>query len=176
MSRCQKCGGQLVLADPDMVRHWLSLTTGRNLAVTPLRSAMCPACDAYVLGAELEHPLPYYSAAIAAFVTVNDWDCFNRDTADCDIREWPEFGCLSFSESALHSAVKFVREARVSPNLSTPPPPLHAQLVGPTGIPDDTRTATEWEHQLGNLHSRMRGEYSSDELDTAIRRLIGIIV
>ena len=135
---------------------------------------VCPSCDAYALGADLESPLPFYSEAIAAFVTVNDWDWWNRDPQNCDIREWPDFGCLTFSESALRSAIEFAREA--APELLSQDTPLafDPSLLGPTGIPEDSNAAAEWAHQLRNLHST-RDEYSSHELDAAIRRLIALI-
>lgn len=175
MSRCQQCGGQLGLADPQMVRRWISLTTGNSQLIGERLTTACPACDAYTLGAELENPLPFYSDAIAAFVTVNDWDWWNRDAADCDIRGWPDFGCLTFSEGAIRSAVKFVREAETSLIASETPLPLQPSLIGPTGMPEDENPTAEWENQLNILHSRMRGEYSSRELDVAIRRLIAVL-
>ena len=175
MNRCHQCHGPLGLADLEMVRHWFSLTTGSAPSSGKRQVTVCPVCDAYALGAELGNPLPFYSDAIAAFVTVNDWDWWNCDPQNCDIREWPDFGCLTFSESAVHSAVNFVRKTGASLISMASTHPLDAKLVGPTGIPEDTNIATEWAQQLRSLHARMRGEYSSHELDAAIRRLIAVI-
>ena len=120
--------------------------------------------------------MPFYSHGIAAFVTVNDWDWWNHDPADCDIREWPDFGCLTFSMESLASTVAYLRETE-SPLLdSKEPMPLAPELLGPTGIPEDGTSADEWKRQLSILHSRMEGRFTEPELDVAVRRLVSILI
>ena len=175
MNRCHQCHGPLGLADLEMVRHWFSLTTGSAPSSGKRQVTVCPVCDAYALGAELGNPLPFYSDAIAAFVTVNDSDWWNCDPQHCDIREWPDFGCLTFSESALHSAIEFARNAEPELVAQDTPLPFDPMLLGVTGIPEDEDPECVWRSELNTLHSRLRGAYSLSEIDAAIRKLIRII-
>ena len=172
MKTCDRCGDMLANVVPQMARHWIGLMTGnpKRLGARPV--AVCPACDSYAIGAEMTIGLPFYSDAIAAFATVQDWDWSNRDPAECDIRDWPDFGCLTFSEHALRGAIWYLREAEPGSVASDAPLPFDRKLVGPTGIPEDERVEAEWAKQLGILRVRMRGEYSERELDVAVRELI----
>ena len=175
MNVCARCGDTLANVVPKMARHWIGLMTGnpKRLGARPVE--VCPACDSYAIGAEMTIGLPFYSDAIAAFATVQDWDWSNRDPADCDIRDWPDFGCLTFSEHALRGTVHYLREAEPDSLASDTPLPFDPELVGPTGIPEDGNAAAEWANQLGILQARMRGEYSERELDIAVRTLISVI-
>ena len=172
MTDCNRCGARLANVAPKMGRHWAGLTTGNAKCLGANPAAVCPACDSYAIGAEMTIGLPFYSDAIAAFATVQDWDWSNRDPADCDIRGWPDFGCLTFSEHALQGTVDYLREAERDSLASAAPLPFEPKLVGPTGIPEDKQAESEWAKQLGILRVRMRGEYSERELDVAVRELI----
>jgi hypothetical protein len=160
---------------PQMARHWIGLTTGNPMRLGALPETVCPACDSYAIGAEMTIGLPFYSDAIAAFATVHDWDWSNRDPAECDIRDWPDFGCLTFSEHALRGAVDYLREADAGSLASATPLPFDPNLVGPTGIPEDEHAEAEWTNQLGILQARMQGDYSARELELAVRTLISAI-
>lgn len=175
MNACARCGGTVGNVAPDMARHWIGLTTGNANRLGSRPVVVCPACDSYAIGAELVSGLPFYSDAIAAFATVHDWDWSNRDPADCDIREWPDFGCLTCSEHALRATIEYLREVEPSSINSEAPLPFDPHLVGPTGIPENQRSEAEWATQLETLRTRMRGEYSTRELDIAIRRLIQML-
>ena len=119
MSDCTRCGGALARVVPDMARHWSATTTGNAQRLGSHPVAICPICDSYVIGADMTIGLPFYSDAIAAFATVHDWDWSNKDPGECDIREWPDFGCLTLSEHALRGAVHYLREAEAG-SLSGP--------------------------------------------------------
>ena len=175
MKDCNRCGATLANVAPQMARHWIGLTTGNSSRLGSRPVTICPACDCYAIGAEMTIGLPFYSDAIAAFATVQDWNWSNRDPADCDIRDWPDFGCLTFSEHALRGTVHYLREAEPDSLASDTPLPFDPELVGPTGIPEDGNAAAEWANQLGILQARMRGEYSERELDIAVRTLISVI-
>lgn len=175
MKDCDRCGARLANVAPKMARYWIGLTTGNpnHLGFQP--ETVCPVCDSYLIGADITIGLPFYSDAIAAFATVQDWDWSNRDPVDCDIRDWPDFGCLTFSEHALRGTVEFLREAEPGSLEPDTPLPFDQRLVGPTGIPEDARAEAEWATQREILQARMRGEYSSRELDVAIRTLISVL-
>lgn len=136
--------------------------------------SVCPVCDSDAIGVERTIALPFYSDSIAAFATVNDWDWWNRDPAECDTRGWPDFGCLTVSEHALRGTIEYLRETDPDSLVSGAQLPLDPSLVGPTGIPQDDRTEVEWGNQLTILHARMGREYSPRELDVAIRTLISV--
>jgi hypothetical protein len=168
------------VADTSMLKCWITMTSaGCEKWVDRLgdrATLVCPACDSYALGVETNTGLPFYSEAIAAFLTVSDWDWWNRDPRECDIRQWPDFGCLTFSKESLRSTVGYLRE-NVSDILDPASfLPFVPNLLGPTGIPEDEDSESEWENQLNILHSRMRGEFSKRELDVAVRDLIQILV
>ena len=175
MNVCARCGDTLANVVPKMARHWIGLMTGnpKRLGARPVE--VCPACDSYAIGAEMTIGLPFYSDAIAAFATFHDWDWSNRDPADCDIRDWPDFGCLTFSEHALRGTVHYLREADPDSLAADTPLPFEPKLVGSTGIPEDSNAEAEWANQLDILQARMRGEYSERELDLAVRTLIRVI-
>ena len=176
MKDCNRCGTTLANVAPQMARHWIGLTTGNSSRLGARPVTICPACDCYAIGAEMTIGLPFYSNAIAAFATAQDWDWSNRDPADCDIRYWPDFGCLTFSEHALRGAVHYLRETEPDSLASDTPLPLDPKLVGPTGIPEGEHAEARWANQLGILRARMRGEYSAHELDVAVRTLISAIM
>ena len=175
MNVCARCDGTLGNVAPDMARHWIGLMTGnpKRLGARPV--TVCPACDSYAIGAEMTIALPFYTDSIAAFATVHDWDWWNRDPADCDIRDWPDFGCLTFSEHALRGTIEYLREIEPGALVADAQLPFDPKLVGPAGIPEDDQSEAEWANQLDILHSRMGGQYSLRELDVAIRRLIKVL-
>lgn len=179
MDRCEECGMALGLADEPMLAFWQKETAANcRASITQSEQPgvrVCPACDSYPLGVELELGLPFYSPDIAAFVTVNDWDWWNHDPADCDIRPWPDFGCLTFSRESLVSTITYLRETS-SPLLDPKEAlPFPSELLGPTGIPEDGNPTDEWKRQLRTLHSRMEGQFTERELDVAVRRLVSIL-
>jgi hypothetical protein len=167
------------VADASMLNHWISMTAANcehwTDRLNDITVFVCPACDSYALGVETSTGLPFYSKEIAAFVTVNDWDWWNRNPLDCDIRQWPDFACLTFSEESLRSAVAYSRDT--ASDILDPATSLHfiPSLLGPTGIPVGENPESEWERQLNILYSRMHGEFSKRELDVAIRELIQIL-
>ena len=179
MVTCQECDIGMGVADTAMLKRWVATTaanpgrwTGRLRHSTTL---VCPRCDCYALGLEIASGLPFYSRTIAAFLTVNDWDWWNDDPYECDIRLWPDFGCLTFSEESLRSMVIQLHVTAPGLLTSSSALPFAAGLIGPTGIPEDQDPESEWENQLNILHSRMQGEFSKRELDFAVRSLIQII-
>lgn len=179
MGTCGECGVELGVADPAMLKAWIARTAanfGQSKHETSGKAVfVCPACDSYALGVESTTGLPFYSKSIAAFVTVNDWDWWNRAPRDCDIRQWPDFGCLTFSEESLRSTATYLRESpptALDPGLELP---FARDLLGPTGIPEDPDPEGEWKHQLNILHARMAGEFSTRELDACLRILIRIL-
>lgn len=177
--RCDRCGLQQVIADVAMVRWMLGRLSLRSPPWDArLRSAIamvCPACDAYALGVETSDPVPFYSEDVAAFLTTQDFDWWNQDPAQCDIRRWPDFGCLTFSEIALRSTVANLRQVRLdqASMLGLDPPP--SSFVAAAGIPMDMMERGEWSNQLRVLHSRMGAEFPERELDHAVRRLIALL-
>lgn len=173
MSFCQECSRAMVVVDTEMLRSWITATgvvaerwDGRLEGAT---TRACPACDSYALGVELVLGAPFYSGEVAAFLTVHDRDWWNP--AEVDIRSWPDFGCVTFSEAAMDSAVAYLRE--FTPELLTQDDSLAFEpgLAGSAGIPDE-QPEQEWINQLGILHSRLEGKYSQRELDLAVRALL----
>jgi hypothetical protein len=170
---------EMAVTDTHMLRHWIA-KTGTNAGPWKDRlgdaaACVCPKCDAYALGAEFTQGLPFHSQLAAAFLTVNDWDWWNQDPRECDIREWPDFGCLTFSESALRSTVEFLRGADRETLDDKAPFPFEPELIPPTGIPEDDNAENEWHNQLSILHARMRGEFPTRELDAAVRTLVRVL-
>lgn len=181
MDTCQRCGISMGLADASMLSHWIATTGACDDSwadrVDGHAVPVCPSCDSYALGVEMSMGLPFHSQEIAAFLTVNDWDFWNLDPQDCDIQQWPDFGCLTFSEASLRSAIAYRRETQpAAPSDAAPLPPVTPDLLGPTGIPGDENAHAEWGNQLNILHARMGGEFSLRELDNAVRDLIRIFV
>lgn len=179
MDICQECDLGLGVADTGMLKRWIETTasnpgmwTGRLGGRTTL---VCPRCDCYALGVEMALGLPFYSSTVAAFLTVNDWDWWNADPSDCDIRQWPDFGCLTFSEESLRSMVNELRATAPDLLAASSEMPFAADLIASTGIPEDEDPEAEWENQLNILQPRMQGEFSKREIDVAVRHLVQII-
>lgn len=176
MSFCGECGLGMASADTGMLRHWISTTgavAGRwKGRLEAEATAVCPACDSYALGIEHMLGLPFHSQEVAAFLTVHDCDWWNR--SEIDIRAWPDFGCMTFSEAAIDSAIAYVREPTRGP-LQLEPPAFEPALLGPSGIPEDQHAELEWHTQLDVLHARMGGKYSRRELDLAVRALLRVV-
>src|SRR4029079_7478445 len=133
MNLCPKCGMLLAVADVRMLTRSIS-QTGTDAGAWKGRlgndsAFVCPKCDAYTLGAEFILGVPFHTLAVGAWLTVNDWDWWNRDPGECDIRKWPAFGCLSFSEDALRTTVEFLREVDPNALSNTPPYPFDPELV-----------------------------------------------
>ncbi len=176
--QCEKCELGLGIADTGMVKHWIKRTaanpsgwSGRlKETVTPV----CPRCDAYALGTETNRPAPFYSDQVAAFLTSQDMDWWNDDPLQYDIRDWPDFGCLTFSETALRSAVDYFMTAKGGQREGSRLPPAPEDFVATSGIPLESRTA-EWSNQLQILHERMGREFTEFQLDSAVRSLIGML-
>lgn len=179
MSLCPSCGMKMGMADTSMLKRWIAMTAANSVnwknRLDDKTTFVCPPCDSYALGVELTTGLPFYSETIAAFLTVGDWDWWNRDPRECDIRQWPDFGCLTFSEQSLRGAVDYLRRTASDRIASSSKLRFAPGLIGPTGIPEDEDPKSEWENQLNILHSRMRGEFSKRELDLAVRKLIKIL-
>lgn len=177
MSVCGECSRPLAVADTEMFKGWIS-TTGAtsdrwNERLGGPTALVCPACDSYALGAELMFGMPFYSTEVAAFLTVHDQDWWNP--SEIDIRAWPDFGCMTFSEAAIDSTVAYLREFcadRMSEAMSLAFEPA---LAGPAGIPEEGQPEQEWAKQLGGLHDRMVGAYSLRELDLAVRVLLRVM-
>lgn len=137
-------------------------------------AAVCPRCDAYALGIEAETAAPFYSEQIAAFLTVHDHDWWNDDPTHCDIRDWPDFGCMTISEAALQGALAHVRtngKARdaVASNLAPD------ALAAVAGIPKGRRRAETWRVQLERLKHRAGEAVSEDELEAAVALLLAVV-
>src|SRR5690606_34838676 len=115
MGRCQECGMGMGVADSRMLAFWQTLTAASSRELIRRTDHpgvdVCPVCDSYVLGVEHHLGLPFYLDDIAAYATVNDWDWWNSSTQDCDTRQWPDFGCLSFSSDSIASTVAYLRES-----------------------------------------------------------------
>lgn len=177
MTFCQECSRGMAIADTEMLRGWISTT-----CATPERwsdrldgptTLVCPACDSYSLGVEHMLGVPFYSEEVAAFLTVHDRDWWNP--SEVDIRSWPDFGCMTFSEAAIHSAVEYLREFSADTLSQDVPLAFEPALIGPTGIPEDGQPELEWGSQLDILQSRMSGKYSHRELDSAVRVLLRVM-
>ena len=179
MRMCGTCGMKMAVADTSMLKHWIEMAGANHESwrarVGDRTAFVCPACDSYALGAEISTGMPFYSEAVGAFLTVTDWDWWNRDPQECDIRPWPDFGCLTFSEDALRSTVVYLHDKATERLDSAPLLASVTGLLGPTGIPEGGNPEAEWERQLKSLHARMGGELSKRELDVAVRYLIEMI-
>lgn len=177
--RCDRCGLLQGIADAAMVRRMLErLSICSPTWDARLRSAIatvCPACDAYALGVETSEPVPFYSADVAAFLTTQDFDWWNEDPAECDIRQRPDFGCLTFSEVALRSTVADLQQVGLGQASILGPGPPPPDFVATAGIPMEMVQLGEWSNQLRVLQGRMGAEFSACGLDHAVRRLIAVL-
>lgn len=178
MRKCPHCDNVQALASTAMVRYWVKNTStflfrwkGR---LRGKRTQVCPICDCYDLGLEHQNGVPFYHATIAAWLTLHDWDWWNRNPEECEIRTWPEFGCMTFSAAALRSTVLYLREEAQDLLATAAPLTFEPKFLSPLGIPkkDLAWAEREWSKQLRILHARMRSEYSERELDVAIRMLV----
>lgn len=180
MPSCSRCDMEMAVADTRMVRYWIALIVANPWPwkgrLRNRTAWVCPKCDAYALGAELLNGPAFYSQSTGAYLTVNDRDWWNRDPKECDIRAWPDFGCLTFSEVALRSTVGYLRECDPKILANTVPRIFEPDLIGPTGIPEGENSEREWANQLRILHERMRGEFSEGEIDAAVRMLVRVLV
>lgn len=177
--RCTDCGGGLVLAD----RRMAEAEAKRTKAKMPSRVELdiphvaiaCPRCDSYALGIEAQLGVPIYSDAVAAFLTVHDWDWWNADPVTCDIRSWPDFGCLSFSPNALRAAVGLMATEKAPTDSGTESPDFD-DLAAVAGLPADTATDDEWHNQARLLSEQMALEFSASILGRVAARLCGVLV
>lgn len=180
MNRCPKCETAMAVTDTNMLRYWIARTrcpaTHWKDRLGNPSTPICPKCDAYTLGGEFVNGLAFYSQSVAAYLTVNDWDWWNRDSQECDIRRWPDFGCLTFSEAALRSTVEYLRDVDPKALNDTAPLRFEPQLIGATGIPENDNSEAEWANQLRILRERMGGEFSERELNVAVKALVRLLV
>lgn len=177
---CKQCGLDLAVADTPMLRHWIARSTGAigdrwEPRLRQHTTLVCPKCDAYALGTEHSTGMAIYAPTPAAFLTVNDWDWWNRDPTECDIRPWPDFACLTFSKTALRSTVDFLREIPPDDSFAMHLLVFEKPLLGPVGIPEGEDASREWAKQLRILRKRMEHEFSALELNAAVRLLVGTL-
>ena len=178
MNRCNHCSLELARADTGMLRYWLAETGSRRDAwagrLADGVTLVCPRCDSYALGAELQLGLPFHSQAIGAFATVHDWDWANREPGECDIGDWPDFACLTLSEAALRSTLAYIGSGQAGANKAEPTMPPSESLMGPTGIPEGPDATLEWTRQLRALQQRMQ-DVPARDLDESMRLLARIL-
>ena len=177
--QCTECGGGLVLADRRMaeaeaVRLKAKMPSRLELDV-PHVAVGCPRGDSYVLGIGSELGVPIYSDEAAAFLTVHGWDWWNADPVACDIRSWPDFGCLTFSPNALRAAVRQIA-AEKTPTASGTESPDFACMAAVAGLPTDASTEDEWHNQARLLSEQTALEFSSSTLDRVAARLCRVLV
>lgn len=141
MGTCNKCGINLALVVADIAK------VGVRASGSPRQrwekrlgqpsAWVCPACDAYALGANRVHGTPFHLPAQSAVATVGDADWWNVQAVDTS--GWPRIEEVAMSPRAIGSAIelldspvgkRFVRsEGRVG-SLSDP-------SHGLSGLPKD---------------------------------------
>ncbi len=178
--KCKQCGMTMATANTRMLKYWVARSTGAvsDQWETRLRkptSNVCMKCDAYALGAEFKTGMAVCATVPSAFLTVNDWDWWNSDPADCDPARWPRFGRLHFSASAMSSTVEYLRE--------TFPEELRAQrmlvfekaLSGVVGISGEKSAGREWAKLMDQLQAETNHVFTKPELNAAVRLLAGTL-
>ena len=177
--QCRECGGGLVLADRRMAeaeaKRLKAKMPSRVELDVPHVTVACPRCDSYVLGIEADLGVPIYSDEVAAFLTVQDWDWWNADPVTCDIRSWPDFGCLTFSPNALRAAVRQIATEK-APTESGTESPNFAYMAAVAGLPADAATEDQWHNQARLLSEQTALEFSPSILDRVAARLCGVLV
>lgn len=176
--KCQACDLPLAIADTRMVRRGIEITAPNPVGwkdrldepITPV----CPRCDAYALGIETSLPVPFYSAALCAFATSQDFDLWNDDPAQWNTHPWPHFGRLAFSASALRSAVDYF--AKWGSDLGEPARAQlsYEELLIASGTSPDEESV-DWATQLRDLCERAHGAFTEFDLDNAVRGLVGML-
>lgn len=176
---CRDCGGSLLLADRAMAeaeakRLKAKMPSCVELEI-PFVTIACPRCDSYALGIETELGVPIYSNEVAAFLTVHDWDWWNADPIECDIRSWPDFGCLTFSPSALRAAVQHIASEKLAMKPAAESSEF-ADMAAVAGLMADAATAEQWHNQARLLSEQMAFEFSPNVLECVAARLCGVLV
>ena len=177
--QCSECGGGLVLADRRMAeaeaQRFKAKMPSRVELDIPHVAVACPRCDSYALGIEAEIGVPIYSDEVAAFLTVQDWDWWNADPVTCDIRAWPDFGCLTFSPNALRAAVRQIATEQ-EPTQSATESLDFASMAAVAGLPADAATVDQWHNQARLLSEQTALEFSSNTVDRVVARLCRVLV
>lgn len=175
--RCAECDLPLAVADTALVRRWVKLVSaspkpwkGRLANDTCL---VCPRCDAYALGIEADVGAPFYSDVVCAFLTVHDWDWWNKDPRKCESKAWPGFGCITCSTSAVHAAVAYVQsEPKAHPGLSVED---RLRLADAAGLLVGVARELAWRSELSQLKARFKGRYTEADLERAMCVLLSVL-
>lgn len=174
---CPECGMRLAVANAAVVRRWVALLSANPSLwrgrLTHTTCLVCPACDAYALGINAEVGAPFYSDVVPAFLTVHDWDWWNADPAECDSRTWPDFGCVTFSESAVRAAVDHVQSH--GRGARTPSAEDRTRLAAAAGFPARERTESTWRSALKKLQTRTGSQYVDADLEAAVALLLDVL-
>ena len=175
--RCAECDVPLAVADTALVRRWVKFVSA-NSKPWKVRLAndtclVCPRCDAYALGIEADVGAPFYSDVVCTFLTVHDWDWWNKDPDECESKSWPGFGCITCSESAFHAAVAYVQsEPKAHPGLSVEG---RLRLADAAGFPLGEPREMAWRSELARLHARLNGRYTEADLERAVCVLLSVL-
>ncbi|GGZ72106.1 hypothetical protein GCM10008101_27930 [Lysobacter xinjiangensis] len=174
---CPACELPLAVADTAAVKRGIELVSantsqwrGRLNGSTCL---VCPKCDAYALGIETRIGVPFYSDVLSAFLTVHDWDWWNADTVECDSRTWPDFGCVTISESGVRAAVDYVRSA--ARPARAPAAVARPRLAEIAGLPPGREVEPIWRDELRKLELRMGSRYAYADLEAAVVLLLDVL-
>lgn len=174
---CPTCGLLLVVADTAAMKRGIELVSantsqwrGRLNASTCL---VCPRCDAYALGIETGIGVPFYSDVVSAFLTVHDWDWWNAELVECDRRTWPDFGCVTISESGVRAAVDYICGAARS--ACAPTAASRLRLAEVAGLPPGEEMEPTWCDELRKLQARTDGRYARADLEAAVVFLLDVL-
>lgn len=182
MKTCKQCGLNSANTDTKMLRYWITRSTGSvgehwEPRLRQITTPVCPKCDSYALGGEHWTSMALYSPVIGAFLTLHDWDWWSCDPSECDIRQWSDFGCLTFTEAALRSTVEYLRESQPDALIAKRILMFETPLKDLVGIPDgEDYAGREWAKLLHGLRVRLNNEYTLPELNAAIRLLASTLV
>lgn len=175
---CDDCGRTGAIADGELVLQ-AAARSGVDASRSKARFragivVVCPRCDAYALGIESTQLVPFYSNALCAFATVDDLDWWNVEPAGIDIREWPDFGCVTFSARAIDSAVDLAR-SRAGGRARQVPFDVKSRLAAAAGFPADDSIESCWSEQLFVLQRQLDGRHLADELEAATVTLLNVL-
>lgn len=174
---CAECALPLAVADTAVVRRWIKIVSA-NFTLWKGRLAedtclVCPRCDAYALGIEADVGAPFYSDVVCAFLTVHDWDWWNKDAGECQSRLWPGFGCITCSESAVHAAIAFIQSgSNARPMLGVED---RLRLADAAGLPVGEAQEMAWLSELSQLQAKLNGRYAEADLESAMGVLLRVL-
>jgi hypothetical protein len=177
MANCQNCGGLLASASTRSVANWIDRSKipmerwGERLRGRII--SVCPVCDAYALGSDHQSGCPFFLKIATAFATVHDHDWWN--SREVDIRTWPMFGGVGLSPLSVSQAIEDAHRELSSVKGSRPDTEFDRGLAEVAGIHADKAPEVEWTNQLHELHARMGGRHSLDELTLAVKNLLEIL-